>query len=139
MGEISLGSLKVATAAQGTTFRRVLVDVLNSMFIRQFFAINNKGNMGNKKLPNFKHQQHISLPLSSTTLINTNVYCVLIIIIIIIIISSSSSSSSIRTFMKKSTQTNSFPVSQRRTIAFHCALPVNNSCNTLFLSHNKYL
>ena len=136
MGEISLCSLKVATAAQGTTFRRVLVDVLNSMFIRQFFAINNKGNMGNKKLPNFKHQQHISLPLSSTTLINTNVYCV---VIIIIIISSSSSSSSIRTFMKKSTQTNSFPVSQRRTIAFHCALPVNNSCNTLFLSHNKYL
>ena len=138
MGEISLGSLKVATAAQGTTFRRVLVDVLNSMLIRQFFAINNKGNMGNKKLPNFKHQQHISLPLSSTTLINTNVYCVLIIIIIIIIIISSSSSS-VRTFMKKSTQTNPFPVSQRRTIAFHCALPVNNSCNTLFLSHNKYL
>ena len=135
MGEISLGSLKVATAAQGTTFRRVLVDVLNSMLIRQFFAINNKGNRGNKKLPNFKHQQHISLPLSSTTLINTNVYCVVIIIIIII----SSSSSSIRTFMKKSTQTNSFPVSQRRTIAFHCALPVNNSCNTLFLSHKKYL
>lgn len=96
MGEISLGQLEGGHAAQGTTFRRILVDVLSSLFIRHFFANNNKGNMGNKKLPNFKHQQHISLPLSSTTLINTNV-----VIIIIISCSSSSKSSSIRTFMKK--------------------------------------